>query len=86
MYEGKMRVPWVFPNGHAEHRSLRPVIVCFDSLCPKSCRDGSSRVESEASSAMRALSDAHCLHITNKDRYQNNERPRTLALLNSPQY
>ena len=24
------------------------------------------------------------LHITNKDSYQNNERPRALALLNSP--
>ena len=38
----------------------------------------------EASSTMRALSCAHCLRITNKDRYQNNKLPRTLALLNSP--
>ena len=45
----------------------------------------------EASSTMWALWSAHslywcqALHITNKDRYQNNERPRALARLNSPQ-
>ena len=47
---------------------------------------------SEASSTMRALSSVRCtdvrlytLHVdTDKDSYQNNERSRELALLNSP--
>ena len=50
----------------------------------------SSREEerAEARSTMRALSGAHSTDVrlntcTNKDRYQNNERPRTLPLLNS---
>ena len=42
----------------------------------------------EACSTMRALRErslywCQALHITNKDRYQNNERSQTLALLNS---
>ena len=45
----------------------------------------------EKSSTMGALTSAHCtdvrlIHIRNKDRYQNNECPRALARLNSPQY
>ena len=39
----------------------------------------------EVSTKMRVLLYwCQALHIRNKDRYQNNERPRTLALLNSP--
>ena len=45
-------------------------------------------VNAEVSSTMRALSSAHCTDVTQalhiKDRYQNNERPQALTLLNSP--
>ena len=34
---------------------------------------------------MRALSGARCIDARLKDRCQNNEHPRTLALLNLPQ-
>ena len=39
-----------------------------------------------ASALGRSLYWCQALHITNKDRFQNNERPRILALLNSPSY
>ena len=38
----------------------------------------------DASTLGRSLNLCKALHITNRDRYQNNERPWTLALLNSP--
>ena len=38
-----------------------------------------------ASALERSLYWCQAIHITNKDRYQNNERSRALALLNSPQ-
>ena len=46
-------------------------------------------VDPEASSTMRVLMGARCTDVRfytlrKKNRYQNNERPRTLALLNLP--
>ena len=47
-------------------------------------RNHNTSVTSESSSTMRALSSARCTYVGLYTRYQNNERPRALALLNSP--